>query len=307
MFDLTYKNKKIWKNGNLVLWDECNVHSLTHSLHYGVGVFEGVRAYNTDNGPAIFRVKEHTERLFEAAKIVNIDIPYSTKEIIEAQKVALIKNNFDEAYIRPIIYLGNESLGLRAEDLSVNVIVAAWEWPSYMDPESKQKGISVVKSPYQQYKNPNWSNYKITGTYVNSIVALQDAVAKGADEALILDNDGYISEGSGENIFFLKDGLIMTPTTKNCLNGITRQSVIEIAKDLGHKVEEGDWSYEDIIECDEAFFTGTAVEVTPITKIDGKTISNGAIGPISKEIQTNYENAVLGADNNARNWLTYIK
>ena len=307
MFDLTYKNKKIWKNGNLVSWDECNVHSLTHTLHYGVGVFEGVRAYNTDNGPAIFRVKEHTERLFEAAKIVNIDIPYSTEEIIEAQKTVLIKNNFDEAYIRPIIYLGNESLGLRAEDLSVNVIVAAWEWPSYMDPESKQKGISVVKSPYQQYKNPNWSNYKITGTYVNSIVALQDAVAKGADEALILDNDGYISEGSGENIFFLKDGLIMTPTTKNCLNGITRQSVIEIAKDLGHKVEEGDWSYEDIIECDEAFFTGTAVEVTPITKIDGKTISNGAIGPISKEIQTNYENAVLGADNNARNWLTYIK
>ena len=307
MFDLTYKNKKIWKNGNLVSWDECNVHSLTHTLHYGVGVFEGVRAYNTDNGPAIFRVQEHTERLFEAAKIVNIDIPYSIEEIIEAQKTALLKNNFDEAYIRPIIYLGNESLGLRAEDLSVNVIVAAWEWPSYMDPESKQKGISVVKSPYQQYKNPNWSNYKITGTYVNSIVALQDAVAKGADEALILDNDGYISEGSGENIFFLKDGLIMTPTTKNCLNGITRQSVIEIAKDLGHEVEEGDWSYEDIIECDEAFFTGTAVEVTPITKIDGKTISNGTIGPISKEIQINYENAVLGTDNNARNWLTYIK
>ena len=307
MFDLTYKNKKIWKNGDLVSWEECNVHSLTHTLHYGVGVFEGVRAYNTDNGPAIFRVKEHTERLFEASKIVNIDIPYSIEEIIEAQKTVLLKNNFDEAYIRPIIYLGNESLGLRAEDLSVNVIVAAWEWPSYMDPESKQKGISVVKSPYKQYKNPDWSNYKITGTYVNSIVALQDAVAKGADEALILDNDGYISEGSGENIFFLKDGLIMTPTTKNCLNGITRQSVIEIAKDIGHKVEEGDWSYEQIIECDEAFFTGTAVEVTPITKIDEKVISNGTVGPITKEIQTNYDNAVLGTDDNSRNWLTYIK
>ena len=307
MFDLTYKNKKIWKNGDLVSWEECNVHSLTHTLHYGVGVFEGVRAYNTDNGPAIFRVKEHTERLFEASKIVNIDIPYSIEEIIEAQKTVLLKNNFDEAYIRPIIYLGNESLGLRAEDLSVNVIVAAWEWPSYMDPESKQKGISVVKSPYKQYKNPNWSNYKITGTYVNSIVALQDAVAKGADEALILDNDGYISEGSGENIFFLKDGLIMTPTTKNCLNGITRQSVIEIAKDIGHKVEEGDWSYEQIIECDEAFFTGTAVEVTPITKIDEKVISNGTVGSITKEIQINYDNAVLGTDDNSRNWLTYIK
>ena len=266
-----------------------------------------MRAYNTENGPAIFRVKEHTERLFEAAKIVNIDIPYSTAEIIEAQKTVLLKNNFDEAYIRPIIYLGNESLGLRAEDLSVNVIVAAWEWPSYMDPESKHKGISVVKSPYKQYKNPNWSNYKITGTYVNSIVALQDAVAKGADEALILDNDGYISEGSGENIFFLKDSLIMTPTTKNCLNGITRQSVIEIAKGLGHKVEEGDWSYEHILECDEAFFTGTAVEVTPITKIDGKIISNGTVGSITKEIQKNYENAVLGTDDNPRNWLTYIK
>ncbi len=307
MFDLTYKNKKIWRNGDLVSWDECNVHSLTHTLHYGVGVFEGVRAYNTENGPAIFRVKEHTERLFEAAKIVNIDIPYSIEEIIEAQKIVLLKNDFDEAYIRPIIYLGNESLGLRAEDLSVNVIIAAWEWPSYMDPESKQKGISVAKSPYKQYKNPNWSNYKITGTYVNSIVALHDAVAKGADEALILDNDGYISEGSGENIFFLKDGLIMTPTTKNCLNGITRQSVIDIAKDLGHKVEEGDWSYEQIIECDEAFFTGTAVEVTPITKIDEKIISNGTVGPITKEIQTNYENAVLGTDNNSRNWLTYIE
>jgi len=307
VFDLTYKNKKIWKNGDLVSWDECNVHSLTHTLHYGVGVFEGVRAYNTDNGPAIFRVKEHTKRLFEAAKIVNIDIPYSAEEIIEAQKTVLLKNNFDEAYIRPIIYLGNESLGLRAEDLSVNIIIAAWEWPSYMDPESKQKGISVVKSPYKQYKNPNWSNYKITGTYVNSIVALQDAVAKGADEALILDNDGYISEGSGENIFFLKDGLIMTPTTKNCLNGITRQSVIEIAKDLGHKVEEGDWTYQQIIECDEAFFTGTAVEVTPITKIDGKIISNGTVGSITKEIQSNYENAVLGTDDNSRNWLTYIE
>ena len=307
MFDLTNKNKKIWKNGDLVSWDECNVHSLTHTLHYGVGVFEGVRAYNTDNGPAIFRVKEHTKRLFEAAKIVNIDIPYSAEEIIEAQKTVLLKNNFDEAYIRPIIYLGNESLGLRAEDLSVNIIIAAWEWPSYMDPESKQKGISVVKSPYKQYKNPNWSNYKITGTYVNSIVALQDAVAKGADEALILDNDGYISEGSGENIFFLKDGLIMTPTTKNCLNGITRQSVIEIAKDLGHKVEEGDWTYQQIIECDEAFFTGTAVEVTPITKIDGKIISNGTVGSITKEIQSNYENAVLGTDDNSRNWLTYIE
>ena len=232
---------------------------------------------------------------------------YSTEEIIEAQKTVLLKNNFDEAYIRPIIYLGNESLGLRAEDLSVNVIVAAWEWPSYMDPDSKHKGISVVKSPYKQYKNPNWSNYKITGTYVNSIVALQDAVAKGADEALILDNEGYISEGSGENIFFLKDGLIMTPTTKNCLNGITRQSVIEIAQGLGYKVEEGDWSYEHILECDEAFFTGTAVEVTPITKIDGKIISNGTVGSITKEIQTNYENAVLGTDNNARNWLTYIE
>ena len=204
-------------------------------------------------------------------------------------------------------FYGSEGMGLRADNLNVHTMVAAWEWPSYMDPESKQKGISVAKSPYKQYKNPNWSNYKITGTYVNSIVALHDAVAKGADEALILDNDGYISEGSGENIFFLKDGLIMTPTTKNCLNGITRQSVIDIAKDLGHKVEEGDWSYEHIVECDEAFFTGTAVEVTPITKIDGKIISNGIVGSITKEIQINYENAVLGTDDNSRNWLTYIE
>ena len=294
MFDLTYKNKKIWRNGDLVSWDECNVHSLTHTLHYGVGVFEGVRAYNTENGPAIFRVKEHTERLFEAAKIVNIDIPYSTAEIIEAQKTVLLKNNFDEAYIRPIIYLGNESLGLRAEDLSVNVIIAAWEWPSYMDPESKQKGISVAKSPYKQYKNPNWSNYKITGTYVNSIVALQDAVAKGADEALILDNDGYISEGSGENIFFLKDGLIMTPTTKNCLNGITRQTVIDLAKQQGINVVEREIYPDEIQKADEIFLTGSAVEVTPVGKINDQTFKVGDITSkilnlYMKEVDPNYQ------------------
>ena len=300
-------NKLIWKNGSFEKWDDSNVHILSHTLHYGTGVFEGVRAYQSKNKSAIFRLDDHTKRLFNAASKISIEIPFSKEELNKAQCETLTRNNLDEGYLRPIVYLGNEGLGLRAKDLSVNVAIAAWEWPSYMDPESKQKGISVAKSPYKQYKNPNWSNYKITGTYVNSIVALQDAVAKGADEALILDNDGYISEGSGENIFFLKDGLIMTPTTKNCLNGITRQSVIEIAKDLGYKVEEGDWSYEHIIECDEAFFTGTAVEVTPITKIDGKIISNGTVGSITKEIQKNYESAVLGTDDNSRNWLTYIK
>ena len=194
------ENKLIWKNGSFQKWDDTNVHILSHTLHYGTGVFEGVRAYDTLNGPAIFRLKEHTNRLFDAAKKINIEVPFELDEIIYAQCETLNKNQLNAGYIRPIIYLGNEGLGLRAKDLSVNVAIAAWEWPSYMDPEAKKKGISIAKSSYLQYENPLHSGNKIIGTYFQNTMALHEALDKGADEALMMDANGFISEGSGENI-----------------------------------------------------------------------------------------------------------
>ena len=234
MFKKT-ENKLIWKNGSFQKWDDTKVHILSHTLHYGTGVFEGVRAYKTSNGPAIFRLHEHTDRLFNAADKLNIKIPFSKGEINNIQCEILNKNNLNEGYIRPIVYLGNEGLGLRAKDLSVNVAVAAWEWPSYMDPQAKENGISVIKSSHRQYENPLHSGNKIIGTYFSNTMALHEALDSGADEAIMLDKNGYISEGSGENIFLVKDNIIFTPTTDHCLNGITRQSIIKIAKDTNCK------------------------------------------------------------------------
>ncbi len=299
------ENKLIWKNGSFQSWDDSNVHILSHTLHYGTGVFEGVRAYKTPNGAAVFRLLEHTERLFSAAEKLNINIPYSIDEVLNAQCEVLKENNLDEGYIRPIIYLGNEGLGLRAKDLSVNVAIAAWEWPSYMSPEAKQKGISIVKSSYAQYENPLHSGNKIIGTYFQNTMALHEAIDKGADEALMMDVDGFISEGSGENIFIVKDGVINTPTTKHCLNGITRQSVIQIAKDLNYKVVEKDIQYNELVVADEAFFTGTAVEITPIRKVDEKIIGSGERGPISNKLQEAFTQIISGNNASYSNWLTY--
>ena len=224
-------SKVIWKNGTYEKWEDTSVHILSHTMHYGTGCFEGVRAYNTEKGPAIFRLEDHTNRLFEAANKLSINIPYSPEEINQVQKEIFAKNDLKEGYLRPIVFLGSESLGIRATELSVNVAVAAWEWPSYMSPEAKEAGISIIKSSYEQYSNPLHSGYKIIGTYINSTMALHEAINKGADEALLLDKNGFISEGSGENIFLIKDNIISTPLTDHCLNGITRQSVIQIAED----------------------------------------------------------------------------
>ena len=299
------ENKLIWKNGSFQSWDDSNVHILSHTLHYGTGVFEGVRAYKTPNGAAVFRLLEHTERLYGAAEKLNINIPYSIDEVVNAQCEVLNKNNLDEGYIRPIIYLGNEGLGLRAKDLSVNVAIAAWEWPSYMSPEAKQKGISIVKSSYAQYENPLHSGNKIIGTYFQNTMALHEAIDKGADEALMMDVDGFISEGSGENIFIVKDGVINTPTTKHCLNGITRQSVIQIARDLNYEVVEKNIQYDELVFADEAFFTGTAVEITPIREIDEKIIGSGERGAISKKLQEAFTQIISGNNTSYSNWLTY--
>ena len=304
---LNTDSKYIWLNGNFQPFNDTNIHLLSHTLHYGLGAFEGVRAYKTSDGGAIFRLRDHTERLFDAANKINITIPYSIEELEIAQKEAMLKNNLKEGYIRPIVFLGAESMGLRAKNLvSVNVAVACWEWPSYMSPEAKKKGISIIKSPYQQYENPLYSNNKIIGTYINSIMALHDALAKKADEAILLDKNGFISEGSGENLFLIKDSKLMTPKTDFCLNGLTRQSVIQIATDLEIDVEETDLTFDHLLEADEAFFSGTAVEITPITKANETTIGTGAIGPITEILQSKYLDIVCGNDAQYAHWLTAI-
>ena len=301
------ESKVIWKNGSYEKWEETSVHILSHTMHYGTGCFEGVRAYNTDNGPAIFRLEDHTNRLFEAAKELSIVIPYSPEELNQVQKDIFLKNNLQEGYLRPIVFLGSESLGIRATDLSVNVAVAAWEWPSYMSPEAKEAGISIIKSSYEQYSNPLHSGYKIIGTYINSTMALHEAIRKGADEALLLDKNGYISEGSGENIFLIKDNVISTPLTDHCLNGITRKSVIQIAKDLGYELVEKNLTYEDLLASDEAFFTGTAVEITPISNIDNKKIGLGSRGPVTEKLQDTYSDIIYGRNDLYKDWLSLVK
>ena len=303
---LNTNNKFIWKNGSFEKWEETSVHILSHTIHYGTGVFEGLRAYKTEKGPAIFRLDDHTNRLFDAASQISLKIPYSASELNKVQKDILIKNNLNECYIRPIVFLGNESLGIRATELSVNVAVAAWEWPSYMDPEAKEKGISVIKSSYEQYSNPLHSGYKIIGTYINSTMALHEAISQGADEALLLDKNGFISEGSGENIFIVKNDEIFTPKTDHCLNGITRQSVMTMAEDFGINIEEKNITFEEACEADEIFFTGTAVEITPITRIDSRQIGEGLRGPITKKLQETFVLVVSGQSNQYDKWLSYV-
>lgn len=304
---LNTDSKFIWLNGDFSPWDESKVHMLTHTLHYGMGVFEGVRAYSDSNDRGrIFRLQDHTKRLFDAAQKIDLKIPFSMEEINQAQIETLKKNNLTEGYIRPLVFLGNESMGLRARDLSVNVAIACWEWPSYMDPEKKAQGIDIIKSPFNQYENPLYSNNKIIGTYINSIMALHDALRKGADEALLLDKDGNISEGSGENLFIVKDNCLLTPSAEYCLNGITRQSIYEISKSLELEVKEAVLNLDDLRNADEAFFTGTAVEVMPIRSIDAHVIGSGKRGPVTEILQSKYSQIVRGEDRAFSHWLTNI-
>ena len=304
---LNTDSKFIWLNGSFQPFNDTNIHLLSNTLHYGMGVFEGVRAYETNDGGAIFRLVDHTERLFSAASKINITIPYSVDELCKAQIDTMSKNNLKEGYIRPIVFLGSESMGLRSQDkLSVNVAIACWEWPSYMDPGAKKNGISVIKSPYQQYDNPLYSNNKIIGTYVNSIMAVNDAISKGAEEAILLDKNGYISEGSGENLFIVKNSVLITPSTAYCLNGITRQSVISVAKNLNYSVEERNLDFGELLDADEAFYSGTAVEIIPITTVDGSIIGSGVIGPVTEILQNKYSEIVCGQDISYSDWLTAI-
>lgn len=298
----------IWLDGELVDWRKANVHVLTHTLHYGMGVFEGVRAYNTPEGTAIFRLQEHTDRLFNSAKIFRIDIPFSKEEVNEAQRAAVRENNLDSAYIRPMVFLGSEAMGLRADNLRVHLMVAAWEWPAYMGEDAKTQGIKIRTSSFTRHHvNINMCKAKANGAYINSMLALRDALDSGCDEALLLDTEGYVAEGSGENFFMVKDGIIYTPELTACLDGITRRTIIEMARSLGYEVREKRITRDEVYIADEAFFTGTAAEVLPIRMLDGRAIGTGSRGPVTEKLQAMYFNQVTGKDAYNPQWLTYVK
>ena len=296
----------IWMDGQLIDWADAKVHVLTHTLHYGLGVFEGVRAYLTPEGTKIFRLNDHTKRLFESAKAVNMKIPFSEQEINEAQKEDFRVNELDEGYIRPMCFYGSEGMGLRADNLKVHCMVAAWEWPSYMSPEAFEKGINIKISSYKRETGNIVSRSKVNGNYVTSIMALQEAMNEGYDEALLLDDEENISEGSGENFFIVKNKILFTPDLDASLDGITRKSIISLAEELNIKVEVKKIKLQDVLEADELFFTGTAAEVVPIRSVDKKLISNGERGEITTILQKNYFDQVRGKRNSFSEWLYSI-
>lgn len=297
----------IWLDGEMVPWREAKTHVLTHTLHYGLGCFEGVRAYNTANGPAIFRLKEHTDRLFNSAHILNMKMPFSKDVINEAQRAAVRENNLDEAYLRPMVFLGSEGMGLRADNLQVHVMVAAWSWPSYMSPEAKELGIKVRTSSYTRHHvNITMCKAKANGNYINSMLALNEAISGGAEEALLLDNEGYVAEGSGENIFIVRDGVLHTPELTSCLEGITRATILDFARDMGLEVRERRITRDEVYIAEEAFFTGTAAEVLPIRELDGRQIGEGKRGPVTEKLQAKYFAAVKGELPEHSDWLTLV-
>ena len=286
---------KIWMDGNLVEWSDARIHVLTHTLHYGTGVFEGVRAYETSKGPAIFRLEDHTNRLFESAELIGMKIPFQASVLNDAQSEVVALNELNNAYIRPMCLYGSEGMGLRADNLKVHAIVAAWDWGSYLGDDKILNGIKVKVTDFPKRCDKSMIHKaKATGNYLYSMLALKDALNSGFDEALILDIDNNVNEGSGENFFMIIDNTFYTPKDGTVLNGITRQTIMEIASDLNYKVEEKDISVEDVKSCDEAFFTGTAAEVTPIIQVDDKKINNGKPGKITKQIQTIYSDLIRG-------------
>ena len=301
------KTEKIWMDGEFVNWDDAQVHVLTHTLHYGLGVFEGIRCYETPKGPAIFRLKEHVERLFQSAKIFLIDIPFSQDEINAAIIETVRINKIRECYIRPIVYIGYGAMGLFPKGNPIRVSIAAWPWGAYLGEEGLEKGIRIKVSSYiRNHVNSNMSRGKICGYYVNSQIAKKEAIRDGYDEALLLDTSGFVSEGSGENIFIVRNSLLKTTPLTSILEGITRDSVIKIANDLGINTCEQQFTRDEVYIADEAFFTGTAAEITPIREVDNRAIGNGAAGKVTKEIQKVFFDIVKGNNNKYGDWLTHI-
>lgn len=297
----------IWLDGEMVPWREAKVHVLTHTLHYGMGVFEGVRAYKAEQGPAIFRLAEHTDRLLRSGHILGMKIPYDKDTLNQAQIEAVRQNNLESGYLRPMCFYGSEGMGLRAENLKVHVMVAAWSWGAYLGEEELQKGIRIrVSSFTRHHVNITMCRAKANGNYLNSMLALKEAVECGYDEALLLDAEGYVMEGSGENIFIVRDGIIYTPDLTSALDGITRSTVIQLAGELGLEVREKRITRDEVYIADEAFFTGTAAEVTPIREVDNRPIGNGGRGPITERLQTLYFDQVHGRRAEHPEWLTQV-
>jgi len=298
----------IWMDGEFVDWREAKIHVLTHTLHYGVGVFEGVRAYATDQGPAIFRLNRHTERLLQSAKIMGMKIPFSIEEMNSAQCEIIRKNELKSAYLRPMAFYGSEAMGLHAKGLKVHLSIAAWEWGAYLGDEALKNGIRVKTSSFNRHHvNSTMAKAKTNGHYTNSIMALQEAENAGYDEALMLDTNGYIAEGSGENIFIVRRGKVYTPSLTSALEGITRDTIVELLKDdMGLEVIEKQITRDEVYTADEAFFTGTAAEVTPIASLDDREIGCGSRGPVSEEIQQRYFDVVNGKNKDRLDWLTFV-
>lgn len=295
----------IWYDGKLVPWRSATTHVLTHTLHYGMGVFEGVRAYKTANGAAIFRLQDHTDRLFRSAHILGMKMPYAKDAINDATRAVVRDNKLESGYIRPMCFYGAEGMGLRADNLKVHVIVAAWTWGSYMGEDGMTNGIRVRTSSYNRHHvNVTMCKAKATGNYMNSMLALHEALACGAQEALLLDTEGYVSEGSGENIFLVRDGTLYTPDLTSALDGITRDTIFKLAADIGVPVREKRITRDEVMIADEAFFTGTAAEVTPIRELDGRAIGTGKRGPITEKLQTLYFELVQGRAKKYPHWLT---
>ena len=305
--DLSKFSGHIWLDGEMVPWQEARVHVLTHTFHYGLGVFEGVRAYKTPDGTSIFRLKEHTDRLFRSAHILRMAMPFDKDTLNAAQRAVVRENALDEAYIRPMCFLGSEGMGLRADNLKTHVMVAAWPWPSYMDPEARDRGIRIATSSYTRHHvNITMCKAKANGNYINSILALREALDAGCEEALLLDNEGYVAEGSGENVFVVRDGKIYTPELTSCLEGITRDSIFRIAADLGYEIKERRITRDEFYVADEAFFTGTAAEVVPIRELDNRPIGSGSRGPLTEKLQSIYFDTVRGREAQYGDWLTSV-
>ena len=298
---------QIWLDGTFCDWKDAKIHILTHTLHYGTGVFEGVRAYETEQGPAIFRLQDHTSRLFKSAELIGMNIPYSQTELMEAQCESVKINKLKNAYIRPLCFYGNEGMGLRADNLKVHASVSSWDWGAYLGEDKIKNGIKVKVSPFPKRAAESMLyKAKATGNYLNSMLALQDALSSGYDEALILDTEDTVNEGSGENFFIVKNETLITPGLSTVLDGITRKTIIQLAADLEISTEEKKIELDEVYNCDEAFFTGTAAEVTPIIQINNESIGNRKPGKITSMLQENYFKLITGRYNKHSDWLTII-
>ena len=304
---MSVKADKIWMDGKLVDWDDANVHVLTHTLHYGLGVFEGIRCYETPKGPAIFRLDDHVDRLLNSASIFQMKIPFSHDEICEAIKLTVKENNFKECYIRPLAFIGAGAMGLYARENPIQLVIAAWNWGAYLGDDGINNGIKVKTSSFVRgHVNSNMTMGKVCGYYVNGQLAKNEAISCGYDEALLLDTEGYVSEGSGENVFIERGGILKTTPLTSILEGITRDSVITIANDQGLEVKEERFTRDEVYIAGEAFFTGTAAEITPIRELDGRVIGTGKPGPITKNVQSIFFDTVKGKLDTYSYWLSHI-